>query len=153
MNKQKVYLEFINKKGVKKKVMFYMDKQSYEMICDKSISDAERNKYLADEYHEYERERYYKRKFVSFDVEMAEALELIEDESLSYAEKIEIKFKNKELYEAINKLTPRQQEIVRLIYWEGKTQKELTEIYGIKKQSICDAVGRIHTTLRRLLRK
>ena len=60
---------------------------------------------------------------------MAEALDLIEDIDI-YGEKI----LHKELIEAINKLTIRQQEIIRLIYWEGKSQKELCEIYGVKKQ-------------------
>ena len=65
--KIKVNLDFINKKGESKHVKFYMDKQSYDMIFDVSISDEIRNKYLIDEYHEYERRKYQNRKIVSFD--------------------------------------------------------------------------------------
>ena len=153
MNKQKVYLEFINKKGRKKNVIFYMDKQSYNLINDKTIKEEERNKYLIEEYHEYERERYHKRKFVSFDVETAEFLDLIADKSETPLEKRKLKGDYVELYNAIKKLNPRQQEIIKLIYWEGKSQKDLTKIYGVKKQAISDAVRRIHEKLKKILDK
>lgn len=57
------------------------------------------------------------------------------------------------LLKAIGKLTPRQQEIIKLIYWEGKSQKELCEIYGVKKQAISDAVKRIRVSLKKILEK
>lgn len=150
---EEVKLDFINKKGEEKHVKFYMDKHSYEILFDESISEEFRHQYLVDEYHEYERERYYKRKFVSFDSEMAEALDLIEDTSISREERYEIDINNKIVQEVIKKLTPRQQEMVRLLYWEGKSQKELCEIYGVKKQAISDAVGRIHRSLKKNFKK
>ena len=128
-----------------------------EIICtkkfDESISEEVRHQYLVDEYHEYERERYYNRKFVSFDSEMAQALDLIENTSMCNEEKYEMNLNNEVIKEAISKLNPRQQEMVRLLYWEGKSQKDLCEIYGVKKQAISDAVKRIHDTLRRILNK
>ena len=154
MSKQvEVKLDFINKKGEKKHVKFWMDKQTYEMLFDESISEEVRHQYLVDEYHEYERERYYNRKFVSFDSEMAQALDLIEDTSMSNEEKYEMDLNNEVIKEAISKLNPRQQEMVRLLYWEGKSQKDLCEIYGVKKQAISDAVKRIHDSLRKILDK
>lgn len=154
MSKQvEVNLDFINKKGEEKHVKFWMDKQTYEMLFDESISEEIRQKYLVDEYHEYERERYYQRKYLPFDSEMAEALNLIEDTSISSEDRYEINLKNKIIQDAIKKLTPRQQEIVRLIYWEGKSQKDLCEIYGVKKQTISDVVKRIHNALRKILNK
>ncbi len=154
MSKQvEVNLDFINKKCEEKHVKFWMDKQTYEMLFDESISEEIRHQYLVDEYHEYERERYHNRKFVSFDSEMAEALDLIEDTSISSEDRYEINLNNKIIQDAIKKLTPRQQEMVRLLYWEGKSQKDLCEIYGVKKQTISDAVKRIHDTLRKYLNK
>ena len=98
MSKQvEVKLDFINKKGEEKHVKFWMDKQTYEMLFDKSISEEVRHQYLVDEYHEYERERYYNRKFVSFDSEMAQALDLIVDTSMCNEEKYEMNLNNKEL--------------------------------------------------------
>lgn len=148
-----VKLDFINKKGELKHVKFWMDKQTYEMLFDESISEEKRHQYLVDEYHEYERERYHKRKFVSFDSEMAQNLDLIEDTSISSDERYEIDVHNKIILDAIKKLTPRQQEMVRLIYWECKSQKDLCEIYGVSKQAINNALDRIHKTLKKFLNK
>ena len=107
-----------------------------------------------DEYHEYERERYHNRKFVSFDSEMAESLDLVEDStSISSEDRYEIELNNKIIQVALKKLTQRQQEMVRLLYWEGKSQKDLCEIYGISKQAISNALDRIHNTLKKFLKE
>jgi RNA polymerase sigma factor (sigma-70 family) len=55
------------------------------------------------------------------------------------------------LHNAISQLTVRQQEMVRMVYFEGKTQDEVAEIYGIKKQSVSDAMQRIYATLKKIL--
>lgn len=152
MEKVKVNLSFINKKGKNKNVTFFMDKQSYEMINSSSIAKETRQQYLVDEYHEYERERYYKRKFVSFDFELAELLN--SNEKSIKAEEVFIqKIYNKDLYAAIKKLNTRQQEIIKMIYWEGKTQKEVSEIYGVSKQAINNSLKRIYKTLQKKLTK
>jgi len=148
-----VKLDFINKKGELKHVKFWMDKQTYEMLFDESITEEVRHQYLVDEYHEYERERYHKRKIVSFDSEMAQSLDLIEDTSISNEERYEIDAHNKIILDSINKLTPRQQEMVRLIYWKGKSQKDLCELYGVSKQAINNALNRIYKTLKKFLNK
>lgn len=148
-----VKLNFINKSKKLKHVTFYMCKKTYEILFDKSISENLRHQYLVEEYHEYERERYYHRKFVSFDCEMAESLDLLEDKSLSVMENYETKLSHNKIENAIKQLTPRQQEMVKLIYWEGKSQKELCEIYGVKKQAVNDAIKRIHNHLRKILDK
>lgn len=153
IKKVEVKLNFMNKKGERKHVKFYMDKQTYEILFDKSISENIRHQYLVEEYHEYERERYYQRKFVNFNCEIAEALDLVEDTSLLTEKKYETKSNHSDIEKAIIQLTPRQQEMVKLIYWEGKSQKELCEIYGVKKQAINDAIKRIHKHLRKILEK
>ena len=84
--KQLVKLEFINKRNELKKVQFYMDKQTYEMLMDESISNDERQKYLIEEYHEYEREKYYKRKLLKFEEEKIDFINNIADNSLSSEE-------------------------------------------------------------------
>ena len=148
-----MHLDFINKKGELKHVKFYMDKQTYELLYDDSINEEYRYQYLINEYHEYERERYYQRKYVSFDAELAESLDLIADKSNLVEDNYLKGIDSKELKKAISLLTPRQQEMVRLIYWEGKSQTELCKIYGVKKQAISDAMKRIHRTLQKILEK
>ena len=142
MEKKLVKLEFINKRNELKKVQFYMDKQTYEMLMDDSISSEERQKYLVDEYHEYEREKYYKRKIVRLEEEQI-------DYSLSPEEKC---IKNEEedaFFFFINKLNPRQKEIIKLIYFEGKTQEEVARIFNVSKSAINQSLKRIYKKIKK----
>ena len=61
--------------------------------------------------------------------------------------------KGQALHKAIQQLTPRQQEIVRMIYFEGKTQEEVRKYYGIAKSSMSEVMGRILLSLKRFLEK
>ena len=80
--------------------------------------------------------------------------DLIEDStSISSEDRYEMELNNKLIQDALKKLTPRQQEMVRLLYWEGKSQKDLCEIYGVSKQAISNALDRIHNTLKKFLKK
>ena len=132
----------MNKRNELKKVQFYMDKQTYEMLMDDSISNEERQKYLVDEYHEYEREKYYKRKIVRLEEEQI-------DYSLSPEEKC---IKNQEedaFFFFINKLNPRQKEIIKLIYFEGKTQEEVARIFNVSKSAINQSLKRIYKKIKK----
>ena len=55
------------------------------------------------------------------------------------------------LHKAIKQLNPRQQEIVRLIYFEGKTQIEVANLYGVNKSAVSHSLERIYATLRKYL--
>ena len=150
--KIKVELNFINKKGFQKDVTFFMDKETYEILLDETISQEYRHQYLVNEYHELENERFFKRKYISLDEGENNRLDMIEDTGTSVEEKY---YKDKQteiLKEAITKLTKRQQEMVKYIYYEGKSQSELCKIYGLKKQTINDAIKRIHNRLRKILK-
>lgn len=57
------------------------------------------------------------------------------------------------LHKAIKKLTTRQQEMVRLIYFEGKTQEEVAKKYGVDKSAVSHAMQRIYSTLKKFLTK
>ena len=57
------------------------------------------------------------------------------------------------LHKAILQLTPRQQEMVRMIYFEGKTQEEVRAYYGIAKSSMSEAMQRIFDSLKKFLEK
>ncbi len=58
-----------------------------------------------------------------------------------------------QVHKAISQLTPRQQEIVRLVYFEGKTQEEVASLYGVDGSAIRHAMQRIYTTLKKILEK
>ena len=61
--------------------------------------------------------------------------------------------RHEELMKAITQLTPRQQEIVHLVFWEGKSLIELSKIYDCSKPAITQAVNRITDSLRKILEK
>ncbi len=54
----------------------------------------------------------------------------------------------RELYAAIKHLTPRQQKLVRFIYFEEKTQEEVAVILGISQQAVSKALGKILAELK-----
>lgn len=57
------------------------------------------------------------------------------------------------IHRAMDKLTPRQQEMVRMVYFEGKSQDEVAQHYGISKQAVSNAMERIYASMRRFLQK
>lgn len=57
------------------------------------------------------------------------------------------------LHKAIKRLTPRQQRIVRMVYFEGKTQEEVRKRLGIAKSSMSEIMDRIYTSLKKFLEK
>ena len=57
------------------------------------------------------------------------------------------------MHDAISKLTPRQQEIVNLMYFDGLTQEEIRKKLGIAKSSMSEVFARIHASLKRFYEK
>lgn len=55
------------------------------------------------------------------------------------------------VHKAILELTPRQQEMVKMIYFEGKSQEEVRLYYGIAKSSMSEAMQRIYASLKKFL--
>lgn len=79
----------------------------------------------------------------------------IPDESLNAEEKIiaeETKFeRNVILADAIRKLEPRQQEMIKMVFFEGKSQNEVATRFGIKKAATSDAMHRIYASLKKII--
>lgn len=75
------------------------------------------------------------------------------DLETAYIENEEWTSNQERLHKAILQLTPRQQEMVRMIYFEGKTQEDLATFYGVGKQAISNAMQRIYATLKKFLEK
>ena len=133
----KVVLDFVNERGQNKRVKFYMDKKSYEILQDKSIAPNVRYQYLIDEYHEYERERYYRRRHIILD--LSKYL-VASDDNDNFKE-----LNTRQLREVIEKLPERQKELIIKIYFEGKTQIKIAKELNISKSTVS-------ITLKRALR-
>lgn len=52
---------------------------------------------------------------------------------------------------AISKLTARQQKIVTMIFYEGKSQDDVALLYGISKQAVSNVMQRIYASLKKIL--
>lgn len=68
-----------------------------------------------------------------------------------YIEKEDGTNRQEKVDRAILRLTPRQQEMVRMIYFEGKSQEEVRRYYGIAKSSMSEAMQRIYVSLKKIL--
>ena len=79
--------------------------------------------------------------------------ELVDEDEPSPEEWCIKMLRHEELMKAITQLTPRQQEIVHLVFWEGKSLIELSKIYDCSKPAITQAVNRITDSLRKILEK
>lgn len=75
------------------------------------------------------------------------------DPEADYIERETTEEEYAKLQRAISQLTPRQQEMVRLVFFEGKTQSEVAKQFGIEKQSVCDAMRRIYASIKKFLEK
>ncbi len=61
----------------------------------------------------------------------------------------ERKEKNERLYAAMEHLTERQKQFVKLIYFEDKSQDEVALQFGVSKSAISHAMERIYATLKK----
>ncbi len=81
----------------------------------------------------------------------------IPDESPNAEEQIikeETRLENMQrLKVAISQLEPRQQEMIRLVFFEGKTQDEVAELFGISKSAISHCFERIYASLKKYFLK
>ena len=57
------------------------------------------------------------------------------------------------LHKAIKTLTPRQQEMVRLVYFDNLPQEDVARHLGVSKQAISNAMARIYATLKKNMEK
>ena len=64
------------------------------------------------------------------------------DFEADYIEQQTIKEEYAELHKVIRQLTSRQQEIVNMIYFEGKTQKEVAKVLGITQGAVSLALAK-----------
>ena len=93
---------------------------------------------------------------LSLDVFRERGIEILDegfDLERMYIEKEDRTSCQEQIHKAISELTPRQQEIVRMIYFEDKTQKEVAKFYGVDGSAIRHAMQRIYASLKKFLEK
>ena len=75
------------------------------------------------------------------------------DFEADYIEQETTKEEYAELHKVIRQLTSRQQEIVKMIYFEGKTQKEVAKVLGITQGAVSLALAKSIAQLKFLIKK
>lgn len=73
--------------------------------------------------------------------------------NLPIEEQIEMDEEHEELKKAISMLLPEQQDLIRLIYFEGKTHTEIARELGVDRSAISHRVSRALAQLKKFLKK
>ena len=150
--KKLVKLEFVNKQNELKKVEFYMDMQTYEMLDDESISNEEKQKYLIEEYHMYEREKYHNRKIVRIDEKNIDFFNELIDDNKTHEQKYMSDKDSEEFFSFFKVLNDRQKELINFIYFYNKIQEEVAKIFGVSKAAINQSLNRIYKKIKKILK-
>lgn len=150
--KKLVKLEFVNKQNELKKVEFYMDMQTYEMLDDESISNEEKQKYLIEEYHMYEREKYHNRKIVRIDEKNIDFFNELIDDNKTHEQKYMSDKDSEEFFSFFKVLNDRQKELIKFIYFYNKIQEEVAKIFGVSKAAINQSLNRIYKKIKKILK-
>lgn len=60
---------------------------------------------------------------------------------------------NERLYAAIKKLTPRQQELIKMVYFKELSQDDIAKQLGVSKSAVSHSMERIYAALKKYLEK
>lgn len=150
-NYDEIKVKFKNKYNEEKEVKFYIDEQTMNILNKSDISKEEKERYLKEKYHEFELEKYYKRRYELYEENALEEInyqrkKLIESDSDKQIELLDLK-------EALNSLNDKQKLIINLVYFKGMSQQEVGSFLGVSKQSINSTLKRIYSILRKKLKK
>lgn len=141
---QKFNLKVTRKNGDVITVAVYLDDVTAKLLQqagDQKIIDA----YLYEEYkssRKARREAYWNR---SLDEDLENGIDY--EDRRFYGHYSFDDFEDVKLQAAIELLTPRQREILRLVYIEGRTQKEVADCFGTSQQSIQRTIKRTLATI------
>ncbi len=140
-----VRFTFTNKKGEKKTVNVFVDKETYSILPKLSIKD--RTKYLEDLYHEQEREKYYSRKTIPFS-RFANNEE--EDFEPEYPMDVERSFLQRKLIkEILNHLSKIDKEYILLRFFENLTIDAIAKKLKINERTVRRNLTRIIKDLKK----
>ena len=147
---KKYKLEVTRKNGNKRKVSVYLDDTTAALL-EKAGDKKLLRTYLIEEYKDSRKARREEFWNQSLDEDLENGIDYEDKRSCSDFSFDDMDDEN--LQAVIEHLTPRQQEILRFKYIDGRTQKEIAEHYGIQPQTVCDALRRIYAMIRKNYRK
>lgn len=142
-----VKFTFTNKKGEKKTVNVFVDKETYVILP--KLSKDDRTKYLEDLYHEQEREKYYSRKTIPFS-RFANNEEW--DFEPEYPMDVEKSFLHRKLVkEILNHLSKIDKEYILLRFFDNLTIDAIAEKMKVNERTVRRNLIRIIEDLKKHL--
>lgn len=123
----------------------YLEDKVADMLLQTGDKELLRQ-YLLEEYRTSRLERTETRRHQSLDDDMENGIDYEDKQGrqlpFSFSD-----IEDNSLFEAIQQLTPRQKEMLHLVYFEDKTQDEVASYYGVSKSAISHAMERIYTAI------
>lgn len=147
---QKFDLKVTRKNGDEITVAVYLDDTTAELLKqtgDQKLLDT----YLYEEYkasRKTRREAFWNH---SLDEDSENGIDY--EDKRFYGEYSFDDFDDKALQAAFKLLTPRQQEILRLMYIEDRTQREIAKMFGVSESAISHAIDRIYASIQKNYKK
>ncbi len=142
-----------------KKVIYQITRYKIETV---EVENAEQEALVKELNKDFERtdkaDKTYHARCSSLDaIRESSGFEIIDEAEQSSEERmIEEESRNElkaKIHKAMDKLTPRQREMVKMVYFEEMSQDEVARYYGISKQAVSNAMERIYSSMRKFLQK
>lgn len=142
----------------KKKVVYQITRREYRLVEVDTEEQEELIKELNRDFERMDKQSKVNRsRHISLDYLYEIGGYELKDETLGaeerYIERSEKQAIKTLVWQAMEHLTPRQKEMVVMVYFEDKTQDEVAEHYGISKQAVSNAMQRIYATMKKFLEK
>ena len=138
-------------KGGSREIKVRLDDETSRLL--KEAGDPELTRaYIIEEYKARNAERKETRRHVSLDKCMEHGWDIADGraDTESIAERRE---RDALLYAAMTKLLPQQRELIKQVYYEGKTVTELVKEYGVSKAAVSIRLKKIYIKLKKVLEK
>ena len=147
---QKFNLKVTRKNGNERTVTVYLDDTTAQLL--RQVGDQKLlETYLYEEYKASRKARQEEFWSQSLDEDYENGIEY-EDKPTHNIFSFD-DFSDERLQAAVRQLTPRQQEILRLVYIESRTQKEVAKILHRAESSISDNWQTIYKRIKKILEK
>lgn len=146
---KKLFTQIVKKNGELKDVYVCVDDETAKVL--EQVDEETRRTYLQEEYKMFMADYRYKRRNQSLEKSVDNGFDVIDDKQ--DVEAMAIKQAEKEtVMEAISKLEPQQQWLVKQIYIYGRKQIEIANELGVSHQAISQQIILIRSKIKKILK-
>lgn len=146
---KKLFTQIVKKNGELKDVYVCVDDETAKVL--EQVDEETRRTYLKEEYKMFMADYRYKRRNQSLEKSVDNGFDVIDDKQ--DVEAMAIKQAEKEtVMEAISKLEPQQQWLVKQIYIYGRKQIEIANELGVSHQAISQQIILIRSKIKKILK-